>query len=380
MTTRRKLLKIAGGGVLLSALGLGAWSGTRNSTSARSPWTPSSATNDDPRYHALSYALLAPNPHNRQPWIVDLGAPDEVTLYCDLDRRLPQTDPFDRQITIGLGCFLELALIAAAHAGYNVGVTLFPEGEPLQRLDNRPVAHLHFTRVTTSPDPLFDQVLERRSNKEPYDDTRAIAPRTLAAIAQAAGTSRIAYAHRAPEVMALRDIAWAAMQVELQTPRTLKESVDLLRIGRSEVDAQPDGIAVEGPLVEVLSFAGLLSRQDMLDTNSSVFREQIASLRSQFSTAMAFIWVATPGNGRTHQIAAGRDYLRLNLAATQLGVAIQPFSQALQEFQEMRSLNIDLRRRLGIQDDETLQMFARLGYGRSVNSAPRWPLESRIKA
>ncbi len=33
---------------------------------------------------------------------------------AELLRRLPQTDPYDRQITIGFGAFLELAAIAAA--------------------------------------------------------------------------------------------------------------------------------------------------------------------------------------------------------------------------------------------------------------------------
>jgi hypothetical protein len=43
---------------------------------------------------ALSFALLAPNHHNRQPWIVDLGAAHTVTLYADTGRLLPETDPF----------------------------------------------------------------------------------------------------------------------------------------------------------------------------------------------------------------------------------------------------------------------------------------------
>ena len=89
---------------------------------------------------ALSYAVLAPNPHNRQPWLVDLAEPDVATLYCDLDRRLPQTDPLDRQITIGLGCFLELFVLAAAQEGYASAISLFPQGSATPRLDARPVA------------------------------------------------------------------------------------------------------------------------------------------------------------------------------------------------------------------------------------------------
>lgn len=41
---------------------------------------------------------------------------------------IPHTDPFDRQITIGLGCFFEPLVIAASADGYTVDLTLFPEG------------------------------------------------------------------------------------------------------------------------------------------------------------------------------------------------------------------------------------------------------------
>ena len=46
-------------------------------------------------------------------------------LFCDLDRRLPVTDPQDRQITIGLGAFLELMRMAAAQDGLRADIALF---------------------------------------------------------------------------------------------------------------------------------------------------------------------------------------------------------------------------------------------------------------
>ena len=57
----------------------------------------------DPRMRALSYGILAPNPHNRQPWLVDLTTPDRVVVWRDKAKNLPETDPFDRQLTIGMG-------------------------------------------------------------------------------------------------------------------------------------------------------------------------------------------------------------------------------------------------------------------------------------
>jgi len=58
----------------------------------------------DPMRSALSYAILAPNPHNRQCWAVNLKSSTEAVLICDLRLLLPDTDPFSRQIDIGSGC------------------------------------------------------------------------------------------------------------------------------------------------------------------------------------------------------------------------------------------------------------------------------------
>jgi hypothetical protein len=104
---------------------------------------------------ALSWAILAPNSHNLQPWKVDLSVPGQAVLYPDLDRLLPETDPFNRQITVSLGCFLELLRMAALQDGLAVEVDLFPDGEDPAGLDERPAAICRFGPATDAPDPLF---------------------------------------------------------------------------------------------------------------------------------------------------------------------------------------------------------------------------------
>ena len=133
--SRRKFLKIAGSSAIILAAGAGGFAATRTPHSALAPWSETGAGNT-PLVRALSYAVLAPNPHNRQPWLVDLKGPEDGVLYCEADRRLPVTDPEDRQITIGLGCFLELLRIAAAEQGYRADIAPFPDGEPSPRLDS----------------------------------------------------------------------------------------------------------------------------------------------------------------------------------------------------------------------------------------------------
>ena len=153
--TRRKTLNILGGGAVLAAAA-GGYAVTRTPQSATAPWD-AAGQYVDPRLFALSHAILAPNPHNRQPWMVRLDGEDGLTLFVDTERLLPHTDPFSRQIVVGLGCFLETLVIAAAEKGLAVDIDPFPEGEDAAALDGRPVASCRF-RPGAASDPLFSQV------------------------------------------------------------------------------------------------------------------------------------------------------------------------------------------------------------------------------
>ncbi|MDO6963328.1 Acg family FMN-binding oxidoreductase [Rhizobium alvei] len=379
---RRNFMLILGGGVITAAAATTIWVLSRQDGDAQSVWDPKKGAEEaDLRRWVLSHAILAPNPHNRQPWIADLGTADEITLYCQKDRRLPETDPFDRQITIGLGAFLELLSMAAMERGFRAEIALFPEGEPQPRLDERPVAHIRLVRQDgLARDPLFQEIYRRRTNRSNYDIALPVPKDSLKRIAAASRHFPARYADDPTRVGDLRSLAWAAMETEFLTPGAAKESVDLMRIGRSEIAANPDGIAIDSLFVSAMDTVGLFDRNDLLDPTSQSYSQQVDFIRSQFDTAMAFLWLTTPGNVRGEQINAGRDYVRLNLAATAEGLSMQPFSQALQEYVEMRPHFDRLRTALAIQPQETVQMFVRLGYGGEIGPAPRWPYETRIRS
>lgn len=228
------------------------------------------------------------------------------------------------------------------------------------------------------PDPLFAYAALRRTNRAAYDLSRPVSQADLKAIAAEAKPSRAGFATDEAQVAKLRDIAWRAMEVEMQTPSTARESIDLMRIGRSEIEANPDGISLGGPFVEGLALAGLLSRQSMAQPGSAGHQAMVDALRPQFDTAMAFFWIATDGNDRLAQVSAGRAYLRANLAATARGIAMQPFSQALQEYPEMAQSYAELNAALAPRRGERVQMLARMGYAAPPPASPRWPLESRL--
>jgi hypothetical protein len=367
----------AGGSLALAGAG-GLFAATRRPAAALQAWQAAKFSTADPRLWVFRFAILAPNPHNRQPWRIRLVGRDEAVITCDLERRLPQTDPFDRQITIGFGCFLELARIAAAEQGLRMDMELFPRGEPQPRLDEAPIAHLRFmSDPALARDPLFGAILDRRSSKVPFDMARPVDEQTLAAVTSAAGT--LASSARDPQTVSeLRALTWRAWMIEATTPRTWQESVDLMRIGRAEIEANPDGIALRGAALEFLALTGLLSRTSFADPASRAFKAGIDRYRPILEQTPAFLWIKSPGNSRSDQIASGRAYARANLAAAARGLRMHPVSQALQEFPEMASEFEAVHRRLAVVAPERIQMLARVGYGEAVDASARWPLEAKL--
>lgn len=381
--SRRVVLQTAGAaGLALVGTG-GLFAVSRTPDRALQPWRAiDEAATADIRLDAFRYAILAPNPHNRQPWQIRLSGADMATLWCDLDRRLPETDPEDRQTTIGFGCFIELARIAAAERGVRIEWTEFPDGEPVESLDRRPIAVLRFVSdPTAAKDALFPFIPHRRSNRAPFDLSRPPAPEMLAGLAsQPTFGAKIVTSSEPDLVAALRKLTWSAFAIEAATQRTWLESVNLTRIGKSEIEAQPDGIAVGGPLLDTFALAGLVSREQMARTDSMAYHSGLDLVRSAMAATPAYGWVVTDGNSRRDQLAAGRAYVRMNLAATRAGLGFHPNSQSLQEYPEMADILRDIHERLGVRSGRRVQMLARLGYGAPAPAAPRWPLETHLVA
>lgn len=381
MVTRRGLILGAGGGALALVAAGGVWRVMRTPEAAVEPWELPLPPPVDVRLDALRHAILAPNPHNRQPWLLKLDGDDRVIVTCDLAKRLPETDPYDRQITIGFGTFIELAGIAANARGYRMTVEPFPAGEPQPRLDARPVAVLRFAPDSALPrDPLFAAIPQRRSTKTPYDLARPVTAAQFDALTAPQPGVTVDATGDAARLAPLREAIVEGVRVEMLTPRTMQESVDLMRIGAREIDAQPDGLELGGPMIEALSAVGMISRAELADPTSFAFKTGLDQQVEVQGSIPALIWVVTPANSRADQFAAGRAWARMNLAATAMGLAVHPASQTLQEFPEMAPLCARVHALLGAEGDARVQMLGRLGHGPQVPPTPRWPLAAHLTA
>ncbi|GAK44237.1 twin-arginine translocation pathway signal [Tepidicaulis marinus] len=388
MITRRALL-LTGGASLAVLGGAGTYVLSKDIDPARAPWEAASRGFGDIRLDAAAYAILAPNPHNRQPWAIELKGEDRLVLTCDLDRLLPETDPPNRQITIGLGAFLELLRQAASEKGYEARITPFPEGEPYPLLDERPIAEVVFTRAKVRRDPLFGEALARRTLRDNFS-SKPVSPEVLEKLRAlafdgapdwaGAAPGRFAWSVEEERVEALKALCREGWLAETSAPAPHAESTKLTRIGASEVNANPDGISLTGPMMEAMQLTGLLSREKMDEKGSLAHQGTLNFYNGLIDSAAAFGWLTSPANTRADQLQAGADWLRLNLAATRLGLGFHPLSQVLQEFPEMAPHYERCHAMLGISAPARVQGLFRFGYAAFPEPAPRWPLQSRLIA
>lgn len=384
---RRNFIRIAGGGVIAPAALLpvaGCSLPGDYPAEAVQAWRDAGRDEPDVRRWILGHAILAPHSHNLQSWRVDLSRPDEITLYCDLSRLLPQTDPLFRQIMMSHGTFLELLDLAARRRGLRADIELFPQGEfGPAALDDRPVARIRLRRdPQVVADPLFGQVLARRTNREAYEP-RPPAADALRAIADSTAPWRFrtgfADATRPEVLQRQRAIAKEAWRIELVTPRTILESYRVLRVGPREIAQHRDGLSINTPAVRVLTALGLFDRSKAPGPDDAATTGQIRDFNAKIDGTPAFFWLVTEGNDRRTQVNAGRAYVRAQLAATAHGLSMQPLSQALQEYPEQAAPYAAIHALLDAPTARfTVQMWARLGYAPAVGPAPRRGLEAHI--
>ena len=383
MMERRQFMRVLGGAAVLAAVpalpgcsstlpaeALAAWQGP-------APVPPGG----DVRRWIVAHAILAPHSHNLQSWLVDLQQPGEIMLYCDHTRLLPETDPHSRQILMSQGTFLELLHLAALQQGLRAEIDLFPHGEFDPRTPPAPPHTHHATArvrlvpdASVQPDPLFGQIFRRRTNRSAYD-MRTPEPQAVQAIAAACTAPRLRTAFALPGDARLpehRAIARDAWRVELVTPRTMLESLKVLRVGPREIAEHRDGLSVNAPLPRLLAALGLFDRSRAPGPDDMAVTQQVQDFNAKIDATPAFFAMVTEGNTRSTQVLAGRAYARAQLAATAHGLAMHPLQQALQEYPEQARNYAAIHALLGATPGRaTVQMWARLGYAPPVDPAPR---------
>lgn len=349
------------------------------------PWSKSYAQKyKDIRVRLTAQGMLAANGHNMQPWKVKLdpGDPMVFDLYADASRLTPEVDPPARQMMITQGTFLEYVRVAAAQEGYAADIALFPQGEYDEadlkaQMSAKPVA-----RITLKPDAaeksgLYDGIFVPDTNRTDYLSARLTDAQKQALLRAADGADMAAAGVQAQvvddaqQMQKLGDYALRAATVEADTARVIAEQNDIFRNNERQKNRFRYGFSVEGQGTSGLSvylLQGLLTLFPSLNAGASATQNMINATKEQVAHTPAYVLLTTSGNSRTAQVQSGMAYSALVLLAYTQGLALQPLSQALEEYPEMHTLYEGIHRDFAPQGG-TIQMLVRVG--RPSKQVPR---------
>ncbi|MBU2510630.1 nitroreductase family protein [bacterium] len=333
----------------------------------------------DIRLKLISYAMLAPNSHNIQPWLIKLTGENEFDLYVDQTRLLPETDPPGRQIHISQGTFLESLKIAASGFGYRVEIVYFPLGIYSDyKIEEKPIASVRLSIDSSiQQDFLFPWLQARQSNKRVYED-RPIPLKVLDKLRTLSGEKGLStiYSDSQNIMKSLGSILGKAMEIETAASKRHRETVDIFRFSEEEALAKRDGFTLANNgltgftrfLVESF-FLG--TKEKAYATDSSFATEGVKMTYKQAKSAAAYGWIISENNSRLDQVKSGELYARVNLLTAQLGIGQHPMSQVLEEYEDMRNLQKEFLTLLDIPSGSTVQMLFRLGYASPVPHTKR---------
>lgn len=266
---------------------------------------------------AIALATRAPSVHNTQPWQWLIGD-SSVHLMADRSRHLPATDPDGRDLLISCGAALHHLRVALAALGWT--------------------AQIH--RIPNAADPDHLAAVESRQHVPSEEDI------TLAATIPKRRTDRRRYSSRSVpaghlDLMMRLASAAGALLVPVTEPDIRNHMVRSLAEAADRQDGVP-GYAVE---LTIWSGRGHLARDGVLSTsapgravsygdtpmrrfsNGTLLESTVEDWRGG---AGELLVLATTDDDPRSRLRAGEAISTVLLAATTLGLASCPLSQAME--------------------------------------------------
>ncbi len=326
----------------------------------------------DPRIQLAAHGLLAANNHNMQPWKIRLDAADDTVfyLYADSARLTKEVDPQARQMMITQGAFLEYVAEAGKQLGYNVHLSLFPNGDYdenniVQSMDALPVAKVTIEKTQPADSPLYAYMFMPDTNRGPYQAGPLLAGEisALQSTATEQDVVTLQIFDQKKDMEELGGLAMQAAAIEAGVDRVMQEANEIFRSNEYQKNQYRYGFSVEGQgttgiMVHVMQ--GLVTVFPSLNSGKGASDMFLQSTQKSVDNTPAYAMIKTDGNSRKSHVLSGMAYSRLVLAGHAAGIVMQPLSQALEEYPEMQGPYTRIHSEYA-QNGETIQMLFRLG-------------------
>lgn len=304
----------------------------------------------------VSYATLAANGHNTQPWKFSIQ-PAAIEIHPDYSRELTVVDPHHRELWMSLGCALENLLVAARASGLAAQVT-YPEASDVIRVE--------LAADTPRPDPLFEAIPQRQNTRSEYNGQPIPAADLdqLQSLPLEAGI-RLRFVTAPVELETVVEYVNQGNLNQYANPAFVDELIAWLRFNKKEALGSLDGlysICSGNPEVP-----GWLGRMFVAGTKP----EQQAEIDAKkLRSSAAAVVITSEMDSKAAWVRAGQVYERLALQTTALGIQSAFLNQPI----EVSQLRPQFQGALGLGSAQP-QLLVRLGYAEAMPRSLRRPVE-----
>lgn len=143
----------------------------------------------------------------------------------------------------------------------------------------------------------------------------------------------------------------------------MKETEDIFRSNEYQKNKYRYGFSVEGQGTKGIMkhfLQTIVTLFPSMNNGKAQTDNFIKSTRTSVENTPAYLLLTTKDNSRISQVEAGMLYSSYILKANNLGLAMQPLSQALEEYTEMTTVYEKIHSQYG--NGDTIQMLLRVGY------------------
>ncbi|MHA6794283.1 Acg family FMN-binding oxidoreductase [Pseudonocardia bannensis] len=270
---------------------------------------------------AVEHALRAPSVHNTQPWHWRITA-HTVELHADWDRHLAATDPGRRDLVLSCGAALHHLQVALAALDVSVRVDRLPDPEDL--------GHLATVEILPGPGDeaeaaLFDSIARRRTDRRRMSHRPVPVGHVATLAEQASRHGAVLLPVTDPALrQGLVAVLTEAAHQQADTPGYEAE----LQLWTHRYTDARDGIPAANVSPPPVGLVGTSPLRRFPRATLTQPPQQPGS--GPADDAAELLVLATRGDDQLDRLRAGEATSALLLAATGLGLASTPLSQALE--------------------------------------------------
>jgi len=224
---------------------------------------------------------------------------------------------------LSIGCALENLATAGPPNGITASVTLMPNPGDVTH-----IATVTLTPVTASRSAVFDAITTRHTNRNAYDVNRPVTAQqrdTLSALLDTPDASLVWLTSDAQK-HAFSDLTIRATEAIIADPQQTADDHRWYRSGWHDIQQHKDGITIDpsGQSAFIRAVSKMLPTTRKQDNDGWLS----GTRDTQLPTAAAFgALVVRDPHDPVQRLRAGRMWQRMHLAATAVGLAMQPLCQ-----------------------------------------------------